>query len=283
MSRFEKNLMAGERIRLEDGERLALVETGKLEVYAVTRAEGSFRQQFLCELDTGGVAFPSLDEFEQTDTLLYAAEDTRIKILTFDEVPPDELKIFMRSWFAELIKLPWLRLMADKGDDTLIPWLNGTVLDDAEDLTQAFRENEEIFSMLLGVRFAAEDKRFSNRVEVRARNQRRIMDNSIANLLGEETTTYSETTERAVKLEEATFIVRRVAMALNMPTDNIKLDAELVRKLDQIRLLRRLIQKGNMQMRLIELVEDWHKNDSGVIIGYYGAEKTLSTFVPIAP
>ena len=40
------SLIAGERIRLEDGEHLALIESGKVEVYTVTRAEGSFRQQF---------------------------------------------------------------------------------------------------------------------------------------------------------------------------------------------------------------------------------------------
>lgn len=276
-------LKAGERFRLEDGERLALIESGKVEVYAVTRSEGSFRQQFLVELTAGEAAFPSLDEFEQTETLIYAAEDTQIKILTFDEVAPDALKNFMRNWFAELIKLPWLRLLADKGDDTLITWLNGSVLEGADDLTEAFRENEEIFSMLLGVRFQAEDKRFAQRVEVRSRNQRRLLDNSIANLLGEEATQYSETTERAERLEEASFIVQRAAVALKMPTDNIKLDAEIVRKLDQIRLIRRLVQKGNMQMRLIELEKDWHKNDSGVIIGYYGEHKTLAAFLPTAP
>ena len=277
------SLIAGERIRLPDGERLALIESGKVEVYLVTRAEGSFRQQFLVELPTGEAAFPSLDEFEQTETLIFAIEDTQIKILDFAEVPHEELRSHMRNWFTELIKLPWLRLLADKGDDTLLPWLNGTVLDGAEDLTETFRANEEIFSMLLGVRFAAEDKRFTNRVTVRERNQRRILDNSIANLLGEEATAYSESTERAERLEEASFIVRTAAVALKMPTENIKLDAELVRKLDQIRLIRRLIQKGNMQMRLIDLVEDWHKQDSGVIIGYFGAEKTLSVFVPTAP
>ncbi len=282
---MDKNfsLMAGERVRLPDGELLALIESGKVEVYAVTREEGSFRQQFLVELAAGDAAFPTLDEFKQTETLIFAATDTQIKILTFDEVAPDTLKIFMRRWFTELIKLPWLRLLADKGDDVLIPWINGTVLDGDDDLIDAFRDNASIFSMLLGVRFQAEDKRFSQRVEVRSRNQRRLLNNSIANLLGEEASTYSETTERVERLEEASFIVRRAATALNMPTENIKLDAELVRRLDQIRLIRRLIQKGNMQVRLIELVDDWHRNDSGVIIGYFGAEKILSVFIPTAP
>ena len=36
---MDKNfsLMAGERVRLPDGELLALIESGKVEVYAVTR------------------------------------------------------------------------------------------------------------------------------------------------------------------------------------------------------------------------------------------------------
>ena len=285
MSRLNKNisLVAGERFRLDDGERLALIESGKVEVYAVTRAEGSFRQQFLVELNAGGAAFPSLDEFEQTETQIYAVEDSQIKILTFDEVPRDELKVFMQNWFAELIKLSWLSLLADKGDDTLMQWREENFLDDAEDLLEVFAEHEGIFSMLLGVRFASEDKKFSRRVDVRARNQRRMVDDAISNLFGEETSNYSETLSRNEKIEEATFIVRRVATALNMPTDNINIAPEMTRKLDQIRILHRLMQKGNMQMRLVTLESDWHKKDSGMLIGYYGEEKTLAAFLPTSP
>ena len=281
MTNFE--LTAGDRFVLEDGERFAFVESGKVEVYAVTRAEGSFRQQFLAELNAGGVAFPSLDEFGQTETQIHAVEDSRIQIFTFNEVAPENLKIFMREWFAELIKLPWLSLLADKGDDTLIKWREKNFLDDAENLTETFAENEGIFSMLLGVRFASEDKKFSRRVEVRERNQRRIVDDAISNLFGEEHTNYSETLSRNVKIEEATFIVHRVAKYFNQPTDDIRIAPELTKKLDQIRILRRLMQKGNMQMRLVTLVEDWHKKDSGIFIGYYGEEKTLAVFVPTAP
>ena len=281
MTNFE--LTAGDRFVLEDGERFALVESGKVEVYAVTRADGSFRQQFLAELNSGGVAFPSLDEFGQTETQIHAVEDSRIQIFEFNEIAPENLKIFMRNWFAELLRLPWLSLLADKGDDTLIRWREKNFLDDAENLYEVFAENEQIFSMLLGVRFAAEDKKFSRRVEVRERNQRRIVDDAISNLFGEEAVTFSETLSRNVKIEEATFIVQRVARYFNQPTNDIKIAPELTKKLDQIRILRRLMQKGNMQMRLVTLVEDWHKKDSGIFIGYIGEEKTLAVFVPTAP
>ncbi|MBR5913928.1 MAG: NHLP bacteriocin export ABC transporter permease/ATPase subunit [Selenomonadaceae bacterium] len=282
-------LPAGERFRIENGESLAIVRKGKIEVYAVTRGEGSFRQQFLAELSAGSAAFPALDEFETVDTLIYAVEDSEVEILPFDAVNISELQRLMREWFAHLVKLSWMTLLADKGDEQVIAWREGTVLNgkenSLEELLDEFRDNEEIFSMLLGVRFHADDKRFIRRVEVRAHNQRRMMDNSVANLLGEEETPYSEGSveKNQGQLQEVTFIVQRTATALHMPIDNIKLAPELTRKLDQIRLIRRLMQKGNMQMRLISLEKDWHKKDSGVIIGYYGEEKELAVFVPKTP
>ena len=231
-------LSAGERFRIENGETLAIVRRGKIEVYAVTRDKGSFRQQFLAELSEGGAAFPALDEFETVDTLIYAEEDSEIEIIPFDAINISELQKLMREWFAHLVKLSWMTLLADKGDEQVIAWRDGTVLNGTEnsleELLAEFRDNEEIFSMLLGVRFHADDKRFTRRVEVRARNQRRMMDNSVANLLGEEETPFSEGVEvsRSNQLEEVTFIVQRAAMALNMPTDNIKIAAELTNSSD---------------------------------------------------
>ena len=277
----EVELLSGERFKLDDGERMAFIESGKVEVYSVTRAEGSFRQEFLVALGAGMAAFPSLDEFDQIETQLYAVEDSRLKIFLFDEVDSDELANFMRRWFASLVEIPWVRLLADKGDDMIANWLDEKFLTGG-DIINTFRANAEIFSMLLGVRFASADRDFSRRVEVRARNRQRLIDDSIAHLLGEERALYSETSSRAETLEEATFIVRRAATALNMATDNIKLDAEFVRRLDRVQLLRRLVQKGNMQMRLIELVDDWYRKDSGVIVGFFGEAKTLAAFIPTA-
>ena len=122
MYESQTTLFSGERLKLEDDSRLAMIVSGKVEVYAVTSTDGSFRQQFLVELTAGSAAFPSLDEFEQIEILLYAVEDSQVKIFTFEEVSLNELKSLMKNWFSELIKLPWLGLLADKGDDTLIKW-----------------------------------------------------------------------------------------------------------------------------------------------------------------
>lgn len=207
-------------------------------------------------------------------------------MLQFEEIAVAELRNLMQKWFGELLKLSWIEILADKGDDTITAWRDENFLgscNELESLLETFRENEGIFAMLLGVRYKSQDKKFSQRVEVREINQRRLVDTAVANLFGEESLNISESATRNDKLEEATFIVRRVARALNMPTENIKIAPELIRKLDQVRLLRRLVQKGNMQMRFVTLVENWYKFDSGVLIGYYGEQKELAVFVPTAP
>ena len=281
------SLSAGQRFKFDGENDLAVLKSGKVEVYAMMSGDGSFRQEFLAKLEKNEIAFPAFDEFGQIENILYAVEDSEIEFWKFEDIPLGDLKNLIKKWFADLVKLSWVELLADKGDDTLITWRDGTVLDGAEDslqsLVENFQTNEGIFSMLLGIRFKSEDKKFSRRVEVRARNQQRMVDNAISNLFGEENTNYSETLSRNAKLEEATFIVHRIANALNMPTDDIKIAPELTKKLDQVRLLRRLIQKGNMQMRLITLEPDWYKKDSGVIIGYYGEKKELSAFIPNGP
>lgn len=279
-------LSAGQRFVIESGKGFALVERGEVEIYATTNGEGSFRQEFLMSSSTSNLIIPALDDFEEVETVIYAVENSEIKILQYEDIEFEKLRELMQNWFANLVKLSWLSLLADKGDDTLITWRNKTVLSkctDLQSLLNDFADNEGIFSMLLSVRFKSEDKKFSQRVEVRARNQRRLVDDAISNLFGEEVSNYSETVSRNEKIEEATFIVRKIANALNMPTDNIKIAPEMTRKYDQIRLLRRLIQKGNMQMRLVSLETDWHKKDSGILIGYHGEEKILSVFIPNSP
>ncbi|MBR3458844.1 MAG: hypothetical protein IKH16_11950 [Selenomonadaceae bacterium] len=68
-------LEAGTRFRIPDDSTYIEVVSGKVEVYAVTRKNISFRQIFLMELAEGAAAFPPMDEFEQIDILLYAIGD----------------------------------------------------------------------------------------------------------------------------------------------------------------------------------------------------------------
>lgn len=43
-----------------------------------------------------------------------------------------------------------------------------------------------------------------------------------------------------------------------MEVPNLQINAEITKKLDQVGLLRRMIQKANMQMRFVTLTKDWY-------------------------
>lgn len=279
-------LVAGSRYRLADENTFVVVMAGKVEAYAATRKEISFRQIYLGEIGAGCAAFHSMDEFELIDVILYASEDAEIEEYETDSISPKELAPLMRAWFENLIRLPWLRLMADRGDEVLLTWLNGSVLSgkdaDIQKLLMAFADNESIFSTLLGLRFQSEDDKLAQRMDIREKQKERIVDATVGTLLGEEKLSEVEEYTDNIKLEEAAYIMRLVAKALSMPIFDIRLAPEMVKKLDQLALLHRLAQKGGMSLRLVALEKDWYTGDSGVMVGYYGEKKELAAFIPEA-
>ncbi len=278
-------LKAGQRYRLQDEQAFLQLQSGSCEIYAVTRRKTSYRQVFLLELQLGQAAFPSLDEFAEMDILVYAVEDSVLEQHSMSEMDITAMRLLMQQWFRGLVEVPWLKLLADRGDDVLLRWQQGNVLSDQTTLAELlkdFVENEQIFAMLLGARFQSEDKKLSRRMELRDRNKKKVIDASLGNLLGEETVLYSEITGDE-GLEESSYVIRRVAKALSMPVDNIQLAAEAVHRMDRLQVIRRLVQKGNMQMRRVRLEGDWYRNDSGVFFGYYGEKHELAAVLPVVP
>ena len=110
----------------------------------------------------------------------------------------------------------------------------------------------------------------------------RILDKAVGNLFFGETVTAENVSEYG-NLEEVTFIVHSLAKALDMPVENIRMVPEMVRKMDRLTLIRRMVDKGGMQMRLVHLEEGWQKRDSGVLLGYYGEQKELAALLPVNP
>ncbi len=276
-------IFSGERFLLSDDKNFLKITAGRVEVYAVTKSAETFNQDFLMKCAAGEAVFPALDDFDLVEILIYAVEDSEFEILPLENISDDELKNFAQDWFNKLVKISWLKLLADKGDDTLREWQNSNIFN-VENVHEKFVNCEQIFSTLVGVRFLAKDKRLAARIEVRENQKLRLIENSVANLLGEEKISYDDAEKnKSEKLGETSFIVKCVAKALKMSTPDLQINAEITKKLDQVGLLRRLIQKANMQMRFVTLTKDWYKFDSGVIIGYYGETKQLAAFLPTAP
>lgn len=277
-------LTAGERFELRGQECLWQLESGTLEVYAVTSRKDVYRQLFIMECKAGAAVFPAMDEFEHIKLFVYAEDEVELAERPWGSIPAAQLRQLMHSWLTGLAALDWVRHLADLGDDMLIPWVKGTVLKDVSDeaLPAAFIENQEIFSMLVGARFQSEDKQWQQRVSLRERQKKRLIDEGIDCLLGEQNIRYEEATKKAA-LNEAMFIVQQIATAFSMPVDTINLPPEIVKHMEPDRMLKRLIQKGNMQVRFIQLENNWHHRDSGTLIGFYGENHTIAALIQQVP
>ncbi len=279
-------LNAGERIELTESNKYFRVVSGEVEAYAVTAGDASFRQFYLSGMGAGDAAFPALDEFGEINVVLSAVEDAELEETSFDEASDETLRLLMQVWFKRLGEIPWLRLLAEKGDDILQSWRDGTVLQEAEThdaLMEAFTESEQIFAMFLGIRFGSEDKRLSRRMKVRAWAKKILVENSIRSLLGEEELHYDADGSESGQTGEAVFVVSEAAKAMGLPVEAISISADMAKRLDQVGLLHRLVQKGNMQLRFVTLSENWYKSDIGVMIGYWGEEKHLAALIPESP
>ena len=271
-------LVAGERYCLPEENSFVEITTGKVEVYAVTHQKENFRQMYLMELNAGAAAFPSFDEFGAIKIEVHALTDSELKTVSANEIVSSELAQLIRSWFKNLVASPWLRLLADKGDDVLGTWLDGSIIGDAQDnqsLWEIFVDNESIFSMMLGVRFQAEDVRFSRRIARRLKQKNRLVENTLSILLGKDTVPAEEGSSGNAKFEEVAFVIRCALKALHMPSRSANLAPEMIRKLDKFGIMYRLAQKVGMGLRRINLEDNWYRGDSGVILVFCnGDDKT---------
>ena len=260
-------LVAGERYCLPEENSFVEVTAGKVEVYAV--AHEDFRQIYLMELSAGEAAFPSFDDFEKIKIEVHALTDSELKTVAADEIAPAELAELMRLWFKNLIELSWLRLLADKGDDTLNTWLDGSVIGDDLDnqlLWEIFIDNASLFSMMSGVRFQSEDVKFANRIARRLKQKNRLVENTLSILLGNDIVPAEEGSSGNAKFEEVAFVIRCAVKALHMPSRSANLAPEMIRKLDKFGIMHRLAQKVGMGLRRITLEDNWYYGDSGVIL-----------------
>jgi len=265
-------LNAGERYILTGTEMFARILSGEAEVYAVSREDTSFRQMYLITLGVGDTAYPAGDELGFTDILIYALTDIQVDIKPFKSQDISAHISEMRRWFNSLVQIKWLALLANRGDDVLGTWQDGAAFSKSfatlDDLLEDFWENQNILTTLIGVQFLADDKRLTNQTIARLKSKYELLDAVVGSLLGEETHFGVSllADEKNKRLEEISFITQTVAHRLSMNTENMTLAAELTQNMDETAILKRLIQKGNMQMRKILLEEGWHRKDSGVII-----------------
>lgn len=282
-------------IKLASGSRMQIknvayeITEGSVEVYATMDSNKNlpFRKIFLTELMSGCTAFPAKDsEFNEINMEIFSTSDATLREIPLTEENAEKLRPNMEHFLQAVANLSWLSLLADKGDDTVLSWKNRTVFYGEQNILERFNDAVQILSMLIGVRFGSEEKRVKRRAELKNRQKKFIIESGIRSLLNEEEVLANFSEQKKSYAQNVIFAAGCVAKALKMPADALDINEETAVRLDEISLLRRIVQKGGMQMRLVTLEDGWHKHDSGVMIGFYtpkGGKKKLAAIIPDTP
>lgn len=284
MKKYE--LHSGERMTLTDETGYLLLQSGSCEIYAVTTKKKHYRQLFLMEArpDKNNIIIPAYDEFKNVELFIYAMEDCVLNEVYLNDIEFIPALRSIKLWFRNLSELEWIKRLADLGDDVLQDWRKESFLDNCNNIEEAkemLLENQGIFTMLLGTRFKAQDKRLALRTQTREMYKRYLLDRSVANLLLEDSVAFNPNQMNQKHVDDVILAVRNIAKNLNMPEDNINIDTETAKSLDQVNLMRRLLQKARIQIRMVELKDNWYQHDCGTIIGYYGKKKEVVALLPV--
>lgn len=271
------SIYPGERIEVSGQFELLRIASGCCELYAVELA--SEKQIFLMELKAGEAVF-AIDD-KHVGMFIYAKEETMLCPANPDDYGERELGHLLREWYRKLVQIPFVAKEALNSREAREYWEDiqqRLTCMKYQELTMLWDERQHSFAARLARRFAQMAEEKEKRIARTRHYQDKLLDVSINNLLGRDV--LEPVRENSRQQDEVSFVVRLAARALRMPTENIDLKPELAAKLDQMGLLKRLLQKGNMSMRLVSLSEDWFKKDSGVLLGYYGEHKELAALMP---
>ena len=271
-----KNLSPGQKITLFDSNSFVLIKQGQAEIYALSSKP--FGKEFLAEFNEGEAIFPWRDNDENPVSMeLYAENETVVEFVPIEHYlqsnSREELCDLMTAWFYKLVNISWVNRLLTINDDTLISWRKKRVFKDGD--YEKISLQNEIFLTLLKLHFAKQYKSFELLQELRDKSAKLSIENSARLLLGEDVIEYAPSGKSDKTLKEAEFIVSLAAQALNLPISSLSLPQDTTSNIDPVNLLHLLAKRNNMSLRYVTLPKNWQNKDYGVMIGYFGKEKTL--------
>ena len=272
------SLHPGERMTLSGKLELIGIKSGRCELYVNHLKEK--KSIFLMELSADEAAF-ALDS-KDLDMVIFALEECEVCTAKPETLDEKELAKALQTWYRRLADLPFFsqKITANTGIKAYLEeTLDRISSMDYEELCSFWSKNQRVLARGLKKRFQDQASIKSSRVQGSEAYHQKLMDASINSLLQDELIDPKQSENQAQ--ERIAYVVRRVAQGLDMPTENISMSTRLARRFDQTGLIQRLVQKGNMSMRLVKLEGDWYEQDVGVIMGYYGDSKELVALVPV--
>ncbi len=276
------HLLPGEKLYFEQKGAMGFLKSGSVDLYAVTADHRE--RMFLLQRDEGQYFFGLFDEFQSVELFAAAKSPAVIEFFSADalannEVPAGVLRPAMQGWFKSLLIHGWLRFFAVRNDEYVGRWSRADFLQDAEDsfLWPVFLEHESIVAMLLCGQFNSLKKSFEDRLERRKEKKEKLVNDSLAILIGEEN--LERDGDPRKQTEGIAALIQRVGRALNMETGDLSLPPEVARHLSDEALVKRLMNKAGMRMRPVLLERGWQTKDCGVLLvtkdgRYYAAVPT---------
>jgi len=121
-----------------------------------------------------------------------------------------------------------------------------------------------------------------NATPAAARDRRsRLMAASIANLLRGRAPRIGFASVSPTAVDDPLVgVVALVAERFGMRADDLHLPDAVARSMDDLTRLRRLADKAGLRLRLITLPAGWERRDSGMLIGFYGQERSPVALLP---
>lgn len=276
------HLLPGEKLCVEQKGAMGLLKSGSVDLYAVT-AEHRERM-FLLQRDEGQYFFGLFDEFQSVELFAVAKSAAVIEFfsaaaLADNEVPARVLRPAMQDWFKSLLVHAWLRFFAVRNDEYVGRWSRADFLQDTEDssLWPVFLEHENIVALLLCGQFNSLRKSFEDRLKRRQEKKKKLVNASIAILVGEEN--LERDGDPRKQTEGIAALIQKVGRALHVETGDLSLPPEVARHLSDEALVKRLMNKAGMRMRPVLLESGWQTKDCGVLLvtkdgRYYAAVPT---------
>lgn len=264
-------LASGQRFDLTGNCRAYRIAKGSCELYIINK--NTRLSIFSIVINPGEVVFPleNLSIYSE----IYCLEEVELEIL-------DESCGSVEAWRRDMQR--WLVLWRDLDYARISPDI--MVTDNIIDLWQAFEGQQSLIKKWLEDQFRLRARKKYSRIWKMEEHQQRLLNESYSNLLQKDIIEQSdivshlEQESEDQQIEEYIFLVRAVAHSIGMPTDRIFIEPPIAKRLDQVNLLKRLINKGNMNIRLVSLGKNWYSQDCGTLLGYYGENKELVALMP---
>lgn len=284
-SEIRKTQLAhGQRLDLTGDCRAYRIIKGSCELYIINK--NSRLSYFYRTVRAGEAVFPLQSRAICSE--LYCLEDVELEYLDENDENVEEWRSDMRHWFADWLEQDDVQIKFHRGEADFSVWSAPDFLmaEKLTDLWQEFEQQQKVVIKWLENQFRVRAQKRYSRIWKMEEHQQRLLQDSFSNLLQKDNIEQSDIISQLdqdqenQQLEQYIFLVRAVAHNLGVPTDRIFIEPNLAKRLDQVNLLKRLINKGNMNIRLVSLGNDWYLKDCGTLLGYYGTNKELVALLP---